>query len=198
MTSPGHRLRQSRIAAGYRTATDAALALGMSRDTYLQHENGVRDYDDARATAYARLLGVTPQHLRFGDATESGASQVKVVGWVGAGDAAHFYDSAQGPFDYVPAPSYATPQTVAAQVKGPSLGRLFDGWLVFYDEVHAPVTPDQIGQLCVVGLPDGRTLVKWLKAARADGLFDLLSETEAAMPDQEILWAAKVIGMQPR
>ena len=198
MSSPGARLRSSRIAAGYRTATEAATALGMSRDTYLQHENGLRDYDDARATAYARLFAVTPQFLRFADATESVGQQVQVVGWVGAGDAAHYFDSAQGPFDAVPAPAYATPQTVAAEVRGESLGRLFDGWLVFYDEVHAPVTADQLGKLCVVGLPDGRTLVKVLKLSRAEGLFDLLSETEAAMKDQEILWAAKVTGMQPR
>lgn len=198
MSSPGARLRQSRIAAGYKTATEAAAALGMSRDTYLQHENGQRDYDDAKATAYAKAFAVTPQYLRFADATESGAAQVKVVGWVGAGDAAHFYDSAQGPFDHVPAPAFATPATVAARVNGPSIGRHFDGWLVFYDEVRDPVTPDQLGQLCVVGLPDGRTLVKWLKASRVPGLFDLLSETEDAMKDQDILWAAKVTGMQPR
>ena len=198
MSSPGARLRQSRIAAGYKTATEAAAALGMSRDTYLQHENGQRDYDDAKATAYAKAFGVTPQFLRFADATESGAAQVKVVGWVGAGDAAHFYDSAQGPFDHVPAPAFATPQTVAAEVRGESLGRMFDGWLVFYDEVHAPVTPDQLGKLCVVHLVDGRTLVKVVKQSREPGLFDLLSETEAAIKDQEILWAARVTGMQPR
>jgi len=198
MSSPGARLRQSRLAAGYGTATRAAAALGMSRDTYLQHENGARDYDDHRAVAYAALYGVTPQYLRFADATESGVREVKVVGWVGAGDAAHFFETAQGPFDYVPAPAFATPQTVAAQVKGPSIGRHFDGWLVFYNEVRAPVTSDQLGQLCVVGLPDGRTLVKWLKVSRRPGLFDLQSETEATMKDQEILWAARVTGMQPR
>jgi hypothetical protein len=198
MSSPGARLRQARLDAGYRTATEGAAALEMSRDTYLQHENGARDYDDERAVAYARLYAVTPQYLRFGGATESGVAQVKVVGWVGAGDAAHYYDSAQGPFDTVPAPAYATPQTVAAEVRGQSLGRRFDGWLVLYDEVRSPVTTDLLGQLCVVGLLDGRVLVKWLKAAKTPGLFHLKSETEPTMKDQEVIWAAKVTGMQPR
>jgi DNA-binding XRE family transcriptional regulator len=198
MSSPAARLRQARLDADYRTATEAAAALGMSRDTYLQHENGQRDYDDERCVAYARLLGVTPQYLRFGDASGSVVREVKVVGWVGAGDAAHHYDSAQGPFDTVPAPAFATRDTVAAQVRGQSLGRRFDGWLVFYDEVRSPVTSDLMGQLCVVGLIDGRILVKWLKAAKKPGLFHLKSETEATMKDQEVVWAAKVTGMQPR
>ena len=191
------RLRAARLDAGYATATQAANALGMSRDTYLQHENGQRDYGDERAQAYAAAFGVTPQALRFGDASESGVAQVEVVGWVGAGDAAHYYDSAQGPFDLVPAPAYANENTVAAQIRGQSLGRRFDGWLVLYDEVRSPVTPDMLGQLCVVGLLDGRVLVKWLKAAKTPGLFHLKSETESTMKDQEVVWAAKVTGMQP-
>lgn len=198
MSNPAMRLRSARQEAGYSTATEAALALGMSRDTYLQHENGQRDYGDERTQAYAAVYGVTPQWLRFGDASESGVAQVKVVGWVGAGDAAHYYDSAQGPFDFAPAPAYANENTVAAVIRGQSLGRRFDGWLVLYDEVRSPVTPDLLGQLCVVGLLDGRVLVKWLKAAKTPGLFHLKSETESTMKDQEVIWAAKVTGMQPR
>ena len=69
---------------------------------------------------------------------------------------------------------------------------------MLYDEVRSPVTPDMLGQLCVVGLLDGRVLVKWLKAAKTPGLFHLKSETESTMKDQEVVWAAKVTGMQPR
>ncbi len=122
---------------------------------------------------------------------------VPVVGFVGAGDAAHYYEAAQGPFDYVDAPEDATFDTVAGEVKGQSIGRLFDGWLIFWNEVHSPVTTDQHGQLCVVGLPDGRVLVKWLQPAR-DGRFHLLSQTEDPIFDQEVAWAAKVVNMRPR
>jgi hypothetical protein len=108
------------------------------------------------------------------------------------------YAEGQGPFDYVPAPEGATENTVAAEIRGQSLGPFFDEWLVYYDDVRSPITPDQFGQLCVVGLPDGRVLVKQVRPAREPGQFHLLSQTEAPILDQEVAWAAKVTNMTPR
>ena len=87
---------------------------------------------------------------------------------------------------------------VAVEVKGESLGALFDRWLVFYDDIKAPVTTDLIGRLCVVGLADDRVPVKLIKSSRTDGLYHLLSNTEGPIFDVEILWAAKVKTMMPR
>jgi len=69
---------------------------------------------------------------------------------------------------------------------------------VFYDDVRSPVTPDLYGKLCVVGLPDGRILVKQVKPSKTSGLYHLMSQTEGSLLDQEILWAAKVKNMSPR
>lgn len=124
--------------------------------------------------------------------------EVPLVGYVGAGAAAHFYGESQGELDRVPAPENATPQTVAVQIRGESLGALFDQWLVYYDDVRSPVTPDMHGILCVVGLPDDRVLVKRIKKARTPGLFHLESNTEPTILDVEIAWAAKVKSMVPR
>lgn len=198
MGTPADRLRRARIDAGYRTATDAARAFGVSRDTYLQHENGTRTYDDDAAKLYARRLNVTPEHLKFGTEFDARPRMVKVVGYVGAGDAAHYYDTAQGPFEEVLAPPEASERTVAARIRGTSVGRHFDNWLVFYDDVRFPVTPDLHGELCVVGLPDGRVLVKWLRGSRVPGVYHLESETEPTMLDQEVTWAAKVTSLRPR
>ncbi len=123
---------------------------------------------------------------------------VPVVGYVGAGAAAHFYGTGDGELDRVEAPDYANENTVAAEIRGESMGPLLEHWLVFWDEVRTRVTPDLLGHICVVGLPDDRILVKQLKAASAPGLFHLISNNEAPMLDQEIMWAAKVKGMQPR
>jgi hypothetical protein len=41
------------------------------------------------------------------------------------------------------------------------------------------VTPDHIGELCVVGLKDGRILVRQVQRGSAEGLFNLLSATES-------------------
>lgn len=135
---------------------------------------------------------------RAEDLFGSGPTTVPVVGYVQAGAEAVLYAAGQGPFDYVPAPEGATPQTVAVEIRGESLGPFFTEWLVFYDDIHSPVTEGQHGQLCVVGLPDDRILVKQLRPSKTPGLFHLMSQTEGPMLDQEVLWAAKVKTMAPR
>jgi hypothetical protein len=121
-----------------------------------------------------------------------------LVGYVGAGAEAHFYSSADEGLGEVDAPPGYTAKTVAAEVRGESLGPLFDRWLVYYDDVRSPVTPDLIGRLCVVGLPNGKVLVKKIQRSRSSGLFHLLSNLEAPIFDQEIAWAARVKTMTPR
>jgi hypothetical protein len=78
------------------------------------------------------------------------------------------------------------------------LGPLFSEWLVYYDDVRSPITSDLFGKLCVVGLPDGRILVKQVKPSKLDGAYHLMSQTEGPLLDQEVLWAAKVKNMSPR
>jgi hypothetical protein len=91
-----------------------------------------------------------------------------------------------------------SPETVAVEIRGESLGALFDRWLVYYDQVERPVTPELIGKLCVVGLADGRVLIKKIQRSKAKGLFHLISNTEAPLTDVAIEWAARVTSMQPR
>jgi len=202
MDNPADRLRRARVAAGFETAAAAAAALGVSQATYSQHENGIRGFPASKAEKYARRFRVTPEWLLYGRGDEPTAKPtsktVPLVGYVGAGAVAHYYATGDGGLDDVPAPLNATPNTVAAEIRGESLGPLLEGWLVYWDEVRNPPTPDMIGQLCVVGLPDDRVLVKQLKASSAPGRFHLLSNTESPIFDAEVLWAAKVKGMGPR
>lgn len=123
---------------------------------------------------------------------------VPLVGYVGAGALTHYYASAHEGLDRVPAPDGATDSTVAVEIRGDSLGALFEHWLVYYDEVRSPITRDMMGTLCVVGLPDDRVLIKKLKASKTPGLYHLLSNTEEPILDQEVMWGAKVKSMQPR
>ena len=67
---------------------------------------------------------------------------------------------------------------------------------MFYDNVHRPVTPDLVGELCVLGLADGRILIKLLQRSKTDeGLYNLLSQTEPPIRDVAVEWAAKVLSM---
>lgn len=125
--------------------------------------------------------------------------KVRVVGYVGAGSEAHYYALADDAYEEVDPPGGVSDQTVAVEIRGTSLGRLLNSWLVFYKDVRAPVEPDQIGQLCVVGLADDRILVKQIRRER-DGSYTLISNStdEAPIENAQIEWAAKVTDMRPR
>jgi hypothetical protein len=123
---------------------------------------------------------------------------IQVVGFVGAGSTAHYYEEAQGPFDEVPMIQNGTPQTVAVEIRGESLGALFDRWLVYYNDVRRPPTMDLLRRLCVIGLEGGQVLIKEIRRGSEPGLFNLLSQTEGLIENVHIEWAAPVLLMAPR
>jgi len=98
----------------------------------------------------------------------------------------------------VPAPPSATPHTLALEIRSKSLGELFDHWLLFYDDAREMVTPERMGRLCVVGLSDGRTLIRKLQRGKRAGLFRLLSENDPPMEDVSVQWATPVRALMPR
>lgn len=155
--------------------------------------------DPGKETREIRAHELVKMRQFFSDETETDdyLTTVPLVGYVGAGARA-YYNADNEELERVKAPKDATSDTVAVQIRGESLGALFDTWLVFYDDVRSPVTPDMIGVLCVVGLPDDRVLVKRIRRAKTPGFFHLDSNTEPTINDVEIVWAAKVKSMEPR
>ena len=202
-TTRGERLRTAREKR-FKSARSAAKALGIAISTYGAHERaeapGGRDYGPNEAQRYGRFFGVTPEWLLTGrkpfpsDEPEEPmpGPKVRVVGYVGAGSEAHIYAVAQGDLDEVDPPRGSTEDTVAVEIRGESLGAFFNRWLVFYDDVRRPVTPDLIGELCVVGLEDGRVLIKQVQRSRTDGLCNLISSVDKPILDVAVEWAAKV------
>lgn len=123
---------------------------------------------------------------------------VKLKGYVGAGSEAHYYNLSDEDFEDVPAPIGASSTTIALELKGKSLGPLFESWLVYYDDVRSPVTEDLYGLMCVVGLPDDKILVKRIMPDRK-GTFTLMSNgTDPDITGARIMWAAKVTDLKPR
>lgn len=206
MTEMHERLASARKQAGYSTVRAAAEALGISEITYAQHENGTRGFKRDAADKYARKFGVALEWLLTNHGpkerrpTKTAAEEqrlVSLVGYVGAGAETHFFAN-DAPLDEVPAPAGTTEETVAVEIRGESLGTFFDRWLVFYDDVRRPVTSDLINKLCVVGVEDGRILIKKLQRSKTRGLFHLLSQTEPPILDVRIDWAAAVKNMVPK
>lgn len=183
--------------------TELARRIGVKQPTVSRWLNGAvpEGPNFQRVHELARSLGVIGD-IRSEDVSAAldapPARMVKVVGYVGAGAETHYYAVSQGDLDEIPAPDNATDRTVAAEIKGSSLGKLMNGWYVFYDDIRRPVTPDLIGELCIVGLSDGRILVKGITKNHKPGHFDLISNAENEPPIEgvKIDWAAKIEGMR--
>lgn len=184
----GNNLKALRTKRGW-TQTQAAEAMGTTRDMYTKLENGSRRLNSSWLAAAGSAFEVDPGQI------VAERDQVPLVGYVGAGAEAHYHGKLA---DEVDAPEDATENTVAVEVRGDSLGTFFDRWLIFYDDVRRPVTPDLVGPLCVVGLPDGRVLVKKIKPSRNRGLYHLFGQFGDPILDTPIDWAAKVKRMQQR
>ncbi|MGD9544977.1 helix-turn-helix domain-containing protein [Methylocystis sp.] len=190
---------------GLKAATASRLAGKRDAIRNLQRaarsETGRRGVSTDTVAALAPVLRTRIAWLLTGEGPEEldepDTKTVPIVGYVGAG-AETFFESGQGPFDYVEAPDGATEDTVAVEIRGTSLGELFDRWLIFYDQRREPVTSDLIGKLCVVGLADERIVVKKLKRGQRKDKYDLLSNTEPPLYDQSVIWAARVKQMVPK
>ncbi len=195
------RLRQARIGAGVKSAADAVRQFKFQPNSYPAHENGNASFSFAKAQEYAVAYGVNAEWLYSGrgEADDGHTSEsVPVVGYVSAGAELALYDQGQGPFDYVSPPRDSKPTTVAAAVRGSSLGPLLDEAIIFYDDVRSPVTPDLHGKMCVVGLEDGRVVVKQLMPGDS-GRFHLISNSsEPPLFNEMVAWAAKVTDIRPR
>ena len=186
-TLMANNLRGLRDGRGW-SQDQAAQALGTTRNQYAKLEGGSRRLSDVWIGRAAAAFGVDA-----GEIVTDRRALVPVAGYVGAGSEAHLYGDSQGPLDEVAAPDNSTPQTVAVEIRGDSLGPMFDGWIAYYDDVRSPVTDDLLGRLCVVGLPDARVLVKKVLRSRVDAtLFDLYGQFGDPILAVPVSWAAPV------
>lgn len=193
----GDRIAAARKAAGVSQGRLGDL-VAAGQTTVSSWERGRTEPTREDVQRIATALGVPLALLEVGSEAPGDRIRrtVPLVGYVGAGGQAHY--GSGDVLGEVDAPENATESTVAAEMRGESMGPLLDGWLVFWDEVRSPVTPDMHGQLCVVGLPGDKVFVKQIRPSSTDGLYHLISNAEGPMLDMEILWAAKVTEMRPR
>jgi transcriptional regulator with XRE-family HTH domain len=198
-----NRIRELRKARDW-SLESLAERMDMSPSFVSRIERGERNLTLKQMDAFARAFGIQPTELHPSGAPvispegHVAGLYVPLVGYVGAGSEAHYYAVAHENLDEVPAIDGSTPQTVAVEIRGDSLGAIFNRWLVYYDDVRRPVTSDLLRALCVVGLADDRILIKKLHPSTVPGVFDLISEHEAPIRGARVEWAAKVKAMTPR
>jgi len=190
--SPGDRLRQARIRAGYSSAGAAARRLNINEQTYRAHENGTRGLTRQNVRPYARVFKVSPEYLLYG--TGERQLHIPLVGYVGAGAEVFAIDdhAEGGGLAYVDPPPEASLDMVAVEVRGWSMYPAhWPGDVLYYRE-HAADVESVIGDVCVVRLADGRVFVKVIEHGSQPGLHDLTSFNEPRLRDQRIEWAAPV------
>ncbi len=188
-----NNLRALRDARGW-SQDDAAGALGTTRNQYVKLENGSRRLSDKWIERAASAYGIDAA-----DVVRGKRGVVPIAGYVSAGAEMQLFAEGQGQHGEALAPDGSSERTVAVEIRGESLGPFFNGWLVFFDDVRSPVTDDIIGKLCVIGLDDGRVLIKRLIRSRsAPHLFHLYGQFGDPVLDVRVRWAAQVKSVMPR
>ena len=186
---------------------------------------GGRDYGPEEAKTYARRFGVTPEWLLTGrrrasieargdsgrdwdetwdeawtepeDMEKPARPLIPLVGYIGAGFEAHFYEISPGHMEEMEGPRVINDATHMLQIGDHGLSSTLDGWFLLFDEVRSPVTPDLIGHLCLIGLDDGRIFLRQMRPGKTPGCYDLLSDFGLTFRDVAVSWAAKITTMYP-
>jgi transcriptional regulator with XRE-family HTH domain len=145
---------------------------------------------------HAEIIDRVARALRVSKRT---SGVVPLVGYVGAGGTISFNEG-QGPFGEADMPPKDGSSTlVAVTVRGDSMsGTLEDGWTVYYDNRRDPPDESLHAKLCIVGLTDGRVLIKKLYPGRKRDHYDLHSVNAPPLLDQPVEWAAKITWIAPK
>jgi transcriptional regulator with XRE-family HTH domain len=183
-----------------KTNTELAKVLNVEQPRISEMRAGRRNPKAHELRAIAEYIGepLPPEFVPDAFKIKPEFRKVRIVGYVGAGAEMHFYSDGDNPDEDAEAPPGATDSTVAVEIRGTSLGAMFDRALVFYDEKRDPPTSDMLRKLCVVQLSDGRVLVKQLLNGSIVGHFHLLSQTEGMIENITVEWAAVVKAIIPR
>lgn len=199
MSTPGDRLRKARKDAGFATATDFAASAGVSRNTYLQHENGTRSFDPEAAAHYARRLKTTPEHLLYDRQAPTRAPYREIAGYAGADpEGSALMAVGQGTGDYAPAPPNASSEAIAIEIRGRSMPFFAeDGSLVWVDGVTPTPDPEMFGHVVVCQLDTDEVLIKRLQRGTEKGRYNLLSLAGPMRENVNIVWVGRIIQIVP-
>lgn len=178
--------------------SELARRIGVRQQAIAQVESG-QIKSPKFIIALARELRLTIEQATGEPGGVPSPRMVPIVGIVNAGGSNIMRSGIDGGLGEVEAPEGSTPQTVAVEVRGNSMGgRLEDGDTVFYDDRREPVTADLIGRLCVCETVDGEVLVKKIASGSRPGLYHLISYNAEPMFDVKLVWAAKITNIRPR
>jgi len=195
--TPGDRLQQARVGAGYASAAAAARGCGFHPQNLRDHEAGRRGISPAQATAYGRAFGSSATWILYGDAGESYGASAAIIGVIGAGGIITPPSGSVSERDGAPLPPGAPRGVQALVVGGDAMWPAYaDGDVIYYAEKTESL--DQIrdrlmGRECVLRTVDGRDMVRRIEAAERSDRFTLTSYNAPPIRDVELWWAAPIL-----
>ena len=172
-------------------ARDLVDQTGHSKSEISEWINGKRRFNADVLDAFARVIGVDP-----GDLFRLPGGEALLIGKVGAGaeiTRMEHPDILEG----IPLPPGMNAPN-AAIIEGDSQYPLKEDWVIFYGPENEGIPDKCVGELCVVQVKDGPTLLKTLKRGSRKGLWNLESWNAMTREDQKIEWAALVMDIRPR
>ena len=203
MREPGERLRKARLAAGFKTLAEAARYLNMAQATYYTHEQatyrGDRKFNALQAEIYARKFKTTASWLLTGEGVDKRNNIFKVVATIGATELIDMHSiAATEEFEEIELPfGYNLSNVQAMLCNGHAfLPRVRDGEAVIFHRDNYTVD-DVLNQEAIVGLDDGRVLLKTVKRGSAEGLYRLESHNFPTIEDIRINWVAALLAIIP-
>lgn len=187
------RLKQARLAAGYESPRDFALAWQFNPTTYYHHENGRRAIKAEVAKRYAQLLKLPAGTLLYGEHLQS-AVEVPILGHISAGGKVMLIDS-QDPFNVTPVRLPDAEELVGYQIQGDELYPAYrSGDIVFHRKL-GQYTGEAMsllhGMECVVETREGTILLRQVMS-QPDGRVTLTGYGVAPMFNVMLLTAAVV------
>lgn len=184
MSTPGDRLRQARLEAGFRTIAEAARTKRLHKQNLADHESGRRKISLQWAERYAKAFAKSPGWLLTGEGPARG--RLAVMGYVGAG--AEVFPLEETAIMETDVPPGATDGDVAFLIRGDSQYPFLDGGLIVVRPVNA--VHEVVNRLAVVDLDDGRRLFKQVTTGTLTGTFNLLSHNAAPIIGVRVIRAA--------
>lgn len=120
------------------------------------------------------------------------SAPIPIRGFVGGGGEVEFYELDEDRLRKAPPIKGSTPKTIALIVNGPALGPLLERAAIYYEDTRSTPTQEMMGKLCVVGLSDGRVLIRKLQESRLKKRFHLILPNVDPIMDSPVEWASLI------
>ena len=199
------RLRNARIAAGFKFASTAATQNRWNQSTYRSHENGTRPIDAEDAERYARgfsktgpkVAGIEIMYGPRDDHTEAPAhpNSVPVMGLIGAGALIDpgFEQTPPDGIYQIQLPFPVPDGLIAFQVDGESMMPYYDdGDVVVVWKEQRRNLESFFGELAAVMTSDGNRYLKKIQPGRSRSVVNLHSFNAKPIENVKLVWIGEV------